>query len=206
METMLAESAERECYAVDGGTFHFEWCARATTAQEREMLPLEDRFRAGVGVYRRRVDTPVRTDADGLDWIEWRLYAYGPTLADACASMGDGSWYAATSLHPEHAASVERYRRSLARHAAMEILRDFYHAQERAAQSSREAAQRAFTTGLKRARLWQLAEKNAAPQDKVDAIKARVRAEYGPMIEQASTRARMARAKLEQRGFGGMLG
>lgn len=192
---IIAHTTERDAQDVDGATWHKEWrVRRLSEAEQAEAASRYGFARSYLFVLEaRRVDTPERP---GAEWADWRACEYGASPDKVCTSFGDSTFEAAESLAPVHARMVADKRRRLGLWRAVTALRDWQG--KGSAYMLGLEAKVAYETALRRARLWKLVQTDSAPQDKVDAIRAKVKAEWIPRIkareaEEAKVRDTVAR-------------
>lgn len=162
--TTIAIGPKREHISGDPGTFRREWriCCRPGKVR------LESR-RADFDASGNEVEGPYGN--------KWDLSGEGGNESEAMADYGDSMYETASTMHPIHA----EHRRHF------EEQKTAYEERSKAEQALKDggpvgALRRQFTgrfeAELKRAKLYGKAKQGTAPQDKVDAIRTRVMAEY----------------------------
>ena len=181
----LARTPPRNHFTVDGGSWWTEYRVRQLTDAERNTEQTY-RFRY---VLEARYCHDVAAGCTAHDGI-WRAYEYGYEPVDAVrAFVGDDAFRKAESLDPLHAecVAVKNRARRIARAADVLHHATHYTCRMLGVESTteldveadeREQAEARYEARLRSARLHKAASLGLAPKDKIDTIKAEIRAEY----------------------------
>ncbi len=147
--------------------------------------------------YVHDVDSEYCQGHDGHDGT-WRVWSFGRTPKRAILDIaGDTQFQEAISLNPLHSFAIRFVKAERARHDKIHELRSETHFKTQYSEDSeefdieadeKEQAQAEYDRRLRQARLRKAASEGKAPQHKIDAIKAEVRAQYLARLSQRRER------------------
>lgn len=163
-----------------------EYRVRAASTEERSELarhPIGMPYGRTAYLLERRTSKRADGHVDYETSADWHAMGSGPTPEDAACTCYESAFVAAAPEHPLHRVAMERRARNLRRDTWLRRVRAL--AQGVALNAVRQEATEAFHAALKRARLYGAAMRNKAPQEKIDAIRARVMDAWRSRLERA---------------------
>lgn len=182
MATIIAVSDRKPALDRDDAYFWREWRIRLTEVSERTGIFSRDYRDCAYFVESRRIDEPVRDDADAQRWSQWKPYACGRSWYAAVEDLsGDTSFMRARSTHDIHADMVARHVRRERMAKAVFKLRAF-----RLPFILTEKANREYNAELGRRRLRSVASGSSATpkqRERLEALRSQYKAKYLVRIE-----------------------
>lgn len=193
---IIARTPERERYDVDNGRFYCEW--RVRELHDPERCELINKYHLNwQEVNKAYIMEARRMDVDGATgeatpYNDWQIYGFGQTIRLTIRELiGDSSFQEANSLCDEHRAEVERvhtYRKLMLSKRNIETEISIL----------KQDADSQYQTALKKARLWSKAQKDEAPQDKIDAIQKPILESYHKKLKELKSKLKDADKKIAE--------